>query len=360
MNEKYNAYVRSVADYFIEEMKKGTAPWQQDWDNAANVVPVSAVTDAPYRGTNALLLMAVRMSQGYGDNRWLTFRQVQELGGKVKKGEHGTKCIFWKHLVEKDEKDEDKTVERLIPCPFVVFNSEQCENLNLKKFETPVHEWTPLEAAERILDKSGAKIKEIKQNQSYYVPALDKIVLPLRTQFKDAEGFYATALHELGHWTGHSSRLNRPILNKFGTPDYAREELRAEISSMMVCGSLGIKHKAQNSAAYVSNWIDVLKKDPKELFRACADAEKIKDYLFGIDKSLGLTAEPPVKKDKSPDNKEAKAALQTAALQTYKDLPNYQQKYIQSSMLNYLTQPLSNPYQFQKPSQKIRSIDIER
>lgn len=165
--------------------------------------------------------------------------------------------------MEKDEKDEDKTVERLIPCPFVVFNSEQCENLNLKKFETPVHEWTPLEAAERILDKSGAKIKEIKQNQSYYVPALDKIVLPLRTQFKDAEGFYATALHELGHWTGHSSRLNRPILNKFGTPDYAREELRAEISSMMVCGSLGIKHKAQNSAAYVSNWIDVLKKTLK-------------------------------------------------------------------------------------------------
>ncbi len=98
MNEKYNAYVRSVADYFIEEMKKGTAPWQQDWDNAANVVPVSAVTDAPYRGTNALLLMAVRMSQGYGDNRWLTFRQVQELGGKVKKGEHGTKCIFWKQI----------------------------------------------------------------------------------------------------------------------------------------------------------------------------------------------------------------------------------------------------------------------
>lgn len=140
MNEKYNAYVRSVADYFIEEMKKSTAPWQQDWDNAANVVPVSAVTEAPYRGTNALLLMAVRMSQGYGDNRWLTFRQVQELGGKVKKGEHGTKCIFWKHLVEKDEKDEDKTVERLIPCPFVVFNSEQCENLNLKKFETPEHE----------------------------------------------------------------------------------------------------------------------------------------------------------------------------------------------------------------------------
>ena len=212
----------------------------------------------------------------------------------------------------------------------------------------------------KLLDKSGAQIEEIKQNQSYYVPALDKIVLPLRTQFKDAEGFYATALHELGHWTGHSSRLNRPILNKFGTPDYAREELRAEISSMMVCGGLGIKHKAQNSAAYVNNWIDVLKKDPKELFRACADAEKIKDYLFGIDKSLGLTAAPPVKKDKSPDNKEAKGALQTAALQTYKDLPNYQQKYIQSSMLNYLTQPLSNPYQFQKPSQKIRTIDIER
>lgn len=103
---------------------------------------------------------------------------------------------------------------------------------------------------------------------------------------------------------------------------------------------LGIKHKAQNSAAYVNNWIDVLKKTLKN-YSGVRRRRKIKDYLFGIDKSLGLTAAPPVKKDKSPDNKEAKAALQTAALQTYKDLPNYQQKYIQSSMLNYLTQPLS-------------------
>ena len=227
------------------------------------------------------------------------------------------------------------------PFSFVVYSSE------IRDFG--------LEAAERILDKSGAKIEEIEQNQSYYVPALDKIALPLRTQFKDAEGFYATALHELGHWTGHSSRLNRPILNKFGTPDYAREELRAEISSMMVCSGLGIRHKSRNSASYVNNWIEVLKKDPKELFRACADAEKIKDYLFGIDKSLGLTPEPPAKKDKSPDNNEVKAALQT-----YRGLSNFHQKNIQNLMLNYLKQPLSNPYQFQKPSQKIRAIDIER
>ena len=120
MNEKYNAYVRSVADYFIEEMKKGTAPWQHDWDNAANVVPVSAVTDAPYRGTNALLLMAVRMSQGYGDNRWLTFRQVQELGGKVKKGRTRHQVHLLEALSGKDEKmrTNGRTPHSLSVCRF--------------------------------------------------------------------------------------------------------------------------------------------------------------------------------------------------------------------------------------------------
>ena len=141
--------------------------------------------------------------------------------------------------MEKDEKDEDKTVERLIPCPFVVFNSEQCENLNLKKFETPEHEWTPLEAAERILDKSGAKIEEIERKPVLLCSGIWTRSSSSQDSIKMLKDFYATALHELGHWTGHSSRLNRPILNKFGTPDYAREELRAEISSMMVCSGFG-------------------------------------------------------------------------------------------------------------------------
>lgn len=294
----FNDYVESVAKIFIEELEKNNAPWQKSWTAAE--LPQSAVSKQPYRGVNMLHLMVAQMSNGFSDPRWITFKQAKELGGSIKKGQHGTQCIFWKKLlVNHPEKDTQTTLDthckpvetRLIPCPFTIFNVEQCEGLKLEPLAHQNRSWTPIEAAERLLKASGAKILEQVQDHAYYNPAADVIVLPSRRQFKSAEGFYDTALHELGHWTGHSSRLNRDLSGGFGSQKYAREELRAEISSFMVGSTLGIAHNCSRHSGYVSSWIQALRKDPREIFRACADAEKIKSYIFELDKDLNLVEE---------------------------------------------------------------------
>lgn len=294
----FNDYVKQVVELFVQELKKGTAPWQKSWSiqGVESLRPHSAVTGKNYRGFNSVFLNLVQNLYGYEDSRWLTFRQAQELGGHVKKGEKGTQCIFWKIIEDDDEGElasqEKKGLEpsrRIIPCPFTVFNVEQCEGLRLKKIVVQEHTWKPVEAAERLLKGSKAKIEELPQPEAYYSVAQDKIVLPARGQFNRAEDFYDVCLHELGHWTGHKSRLNRDMGGSFGSISYAKEELRAEIASFMLSSSLGISHDVKSHASYVDNWIQILQKDPKELFRACSDAEKIKDYLFNLDKSLGLS-----------------------------------------------------------------------
>lgn len=297
-NKFFSDYVESVAELFIAELEKNNAPWQKSWTAAE--LPQSAVSGQPYHGVNMLHLMTAQMSNEYSDPRWITFKQAKELGGSIKKGEHGTQCIFWKKLlVEAPENSTQTTLEtlckqtetRLIPCPFTIFNVEQCDGLKLEPLAHQNREWTPIEAAERLLKASKATILEQVQDRAFYSPTADVIVLPSRKQFKSAEDFYDTALHELGHWTGHSSRLNRDMSGGFGSQKYAREELRAEISSFMVGSAIGLAHDCSRHSAYVSSWIQALRKDPKEIFRACADAEKIKSFIFELDKNLNLAEE---------------------------------------------------------------------
>lgn len=215
--------------------------------------------------------------------------QANELGGKVKKGEH---CIWGFNfkptlVLVKDEegnpvlddKGQKQYKEMIFPKPFMVFNVEQFEGLNLPKIpeiEQPDHKWTPVERAENLLKASKANISnELTCLVPHYSPLADKITLPLPNQYHDAENYYSTALHELSHWTGHSSRLNRDFAKDKHTQKYAREELRAEIGSAMVNMMLGIAPKiSENNKAYIKGWIAHLKEEPKEILRACGDAEK--------------------------------------------------------------------------------------
>ena len=350
---QFNSYVTEVAALFIEEMKKGNAPWQKPWKQRQPFMPHSAVTGSEYRGINAMLLMLVQDVCGYQDSRWMTFKQVRDQGGSVRKGEKGVHCIFWKELEPEENNDGSNKIEeieskrRFIPCPFVVFNAEQCEGLNLKPLanETEKPQWTPLEAAEKILKASKADIRELPQDRAFYRPSEDVIVLPARTQFNSPEDFYDTALHELGHWTGHSSRLNRDLSGGFCTQKYAREELRAEISSFMVASSLGISHDVIRHAGYVKDWIKVIEKDPKELFRACADAEKIKDYLFSLDKTLRLSEckAKPQENALSANKKEIKAVTEKFAL-----LSEEEKKSAAGTIAKSLKVTLThNPYQLE-------------
>lgn len=244
--------------------------------------------------------------RGYTDPRFMTMSQANELGGKVKKGEH---CIWGfnfkpTQVLVKDEegnpilddKGQKQYREMMFPKPFMVFNVEQFEGLNLPKIpeiEQPDHKWTPDERAENLLKESKANISnELTCLVPHYNLSSDKITLPLKNQYHEPTEYYSTALHELSHWTGHSSRLNRDFSKDKNTQKYAREELRAEIGSAMICMMLGITPKiSENNKAYIKSWISHLKEEPKEILRACGDAEKITDYIMKFDPEYVKTKE---------------------------------------------------------------------
>ncbi|SUA67683.1 ArdC family protein [Oligella urethralis] len=302
------SFAEQFSEKIIEMLEAGTAPWQKPWDGqSAQPAAFNAVTGHEYQGANKMWLSI----QPFNDPRWMTFNQAKSEGWSVKKGSKGTAIqvfITDQEKVKRDEqgkpvKDEQgqdlKEKERLkrpLVRTFYVFNAEQIEGIpELKVEPQPEQQWEPLKRAEVLLKESGAEIEHLAIDKAFYRPSQDKIVLPMPQQFDDAGKYYATALHELGHWTGHPSRLDRPLVSGFGTPDYAREELRAEIASMMVGQELGIKHDPEQHVSYVGAWIKALKEDPQEIVRACADAEKIKTFVMQFDLEKNQVLDAPVK-----------------------------------------------------------------
>lgn len=286
--------VKALADNLIEQMKNNSAPWQKPWEASMALTPHNAMTGKPYRGFNNLALMLQR----HDDPRWLTFKQAKDLGYSVKKGEKGIPLLFYSFDTQRAKRDDagkvikDKNgntaketvrLERPIVRTFYVFNAKQIDGI--PPYERPVfNEIEVNERAEALLTASKATIIHKEGDKAFYNPMRDHIVLPLKDQFKSKENYYATALHELGHWSGHESRLNRDIINRFGSMDYAREELRAEISSMLVGQEIGIRHDPSQHAAYTKSWISILEDEPKEILYAVRDAQKIFDYVMQYDR----------------------------------------------------------------------------
>ncbi len=285
-----------VAKKLIEQLKQGNAPWQRPWNpgepNA--VMPMNPITGKRYKGINAIQLMA----ENHTDQRWMTYKQAETAGAQVRRGEKGTTIQYWKFTEEKTKTDEQgkpmfdadgkalKTELRLErPRVFyaTVFNGEQIDGLPEHVLQKA--NWNAIERAEQVLNASGAIIHHGGSDRAFYRPSTDSIHLPLKSQFPCAENYYATALHELGHWTGHSSRLDRDLIHPFGSEGYAREELRAEIASMILGDELGIGHDPGQHVAYVSSWIKALEDDPLEIFCAAADAEKIHNFVLSLEQT---------------------------------------------------------------------------
>lgn len=292
-HDRLNSLAEEVASRLIEQLQKGTAPWQKPWNGVISR-PYNPLTASQYSGANWLFLQMAAEMQGFSDPRWMTFKQITDASGHVKKGSRGVPCLYWaekwldadgKPLSAKEVRELPSELRQriLIPCRFVVFNAEQTEGLNLPEWKAPEVTWDPNERAEKILKASNAVINHKFGNAAFYSPSTDSITLPERSQFAKASDYYDTALHELGHWTGHESRLNRDLSGRFGTPDYAKEELRAEIASMMLASEIGLPHNTQQHAAYVASWIKVLKEDPAEIIRASADAQKITDFVKNLE-----------------------------------------------------------------------------
>lgn len=286
LKQAHDALIQDV----IEQMAQGNLPWRKPWNLKTGIggLPINAVTKNRYRGSNLIFLSIVQEKEGYKDPRWMTYNQAKSMGAHVRKGEKGCIVEYW--MWEKEALDEDGNkikvkLEKPVPLRSVVFNAEQIDGL--KPYVPPVQKWELEERAERIIESVGVPVLHTAEDQAYYTRNADEIHLPEKVSFPNQNKYYATALHELSHATGHPSRLNREF-GAFGSEKYAIEELRAEIGSMFLCRDLGIAMDSQDvqHAAYIQSWISILKKDPDILFKAAADAEKICDFIYGKEKEL--------------------------------------------------------------------------
>ena len=302
---KTNDIYQSVTDTIIELLEDHqehdyTRPWilmGQDGDFARN-----PTTGKYYRGINQLLLSTMLLKRKYLNNTWMTFNQISKLGGKVLKGERSSPIVFYKTAyinenkkyvpIAKAEKMSAQEREgsgiKAIPILklYRVFNvTSQTEGLDPEYYETkpqePLQDFVKDDRAEDLIKSTGAEIEIVESNRAYYDPNADKIRLPLREQFKgQSEPFYSVALHELGHWTGHPTRLDRKGGNIFGDTDYAKEELVAELTSAFCCAALGFSKTISSNTAYIKNWLGALKQDNKAVVRAANQAQKAADYIL--------------------------------------------------------------------------------
>ena len=288
--EKVKERRKELVEKVCEAMEKGTAPWQKPWMDSN--CPVNAVSGRRYNGINFFnLSICGMMADGGQDPRWCTFEQAQEKGWRIKKGSKGTHIEFWKLTPTPETDREGKLILdengkiRMKDVPlvrnYVVFHASQIDGIEPYLAAKPDAE-VSLEKAERILKESGADIRH-GGNQAFYNPESDYIQVPDRGRFLSNEGYYATTLHELGHWTGHSSRLNRTLSTDHNSKDYAKEELVAEMTSVFVSAETGIpqtEEHFQGQADYIQSWMEMLKEDPNVLFRAAAAANRASEKIL--------------------------------------------------------------------------------
>ncbi|TPI13044.1 DUF1738 domain-containing protein [Mesorhizobium sp. B4-1-3] len=278
-----------ITDRIIADLERGCVPWVQPWGkaNASLGLPKNAATGRSYSGINILILWGAVIERGYSGQNWLTFRQALALGGNVRKGEHGTTIVHADRFVPKGEKERAKTdgdEPQAVPFlkRFTVFNVAQCDGLpeHLYADAEPLPERDIIPQAEALMRASGADIR-IGGDRALYMLAGDFIQLPPQPAFFKQIDYYRTCFHELGHWTGHPTRLARDMSGSFGSKAYAREELVAEIAAAFVCSTLGIEPTVRH-ADYLGSWLAVLREDNRAIFRAASLASKAADFLLAF------------------------------------------------------------------------------
>lgn len=274
----------------IAELEAGCLPWVRPWDKAACActMPVNASTARPYSGINILILWDAACRHSFTGQRWLTYRQAEALGAHVRRGERGTTICYADRFTPEAERTraEDEAREaRAIAFlkRFTVFNTDQIDDLpdELTVIPEPLAERQAIDRAEALITATGATI-QLYGDEAWYSPSADLVRLPPQQAFPDQINFYRTAFHELGHWTGHSTRLDRDQTGRFGSDLYAREELVAEMASAFVCASLAIEPTVRH-ADYIGSWLAVLRADDRAIFRAASQASKAADLLLAFE-----------------------------------------------------------------------------
>jgi antirestriction protein ArdC len=287
--QRHDVY-EAITDRVIAAIEAGAGEWQMPWHRSGVSRPVNAHTKKPYRGVNVVALWASAEAYRYSSGFWATYKQWRELEARVRKGERASLIVFWKELereVEDEETGEREHKKTLFARASWVFNADQVDG------------WTPpaaparnlvqaLDHAEAFTAATGADVRH-GGDRAYYRRSTDHVQMPVRERFTGSdtstptEAFYATLLHELTHWTGHESRLDRDLSGRFGNEAYAMEELVAELGAAFLCADLAIANTPRpDHAAYIANWLEVLKRDKRAIFTAARKASQAADYLASL------------------------------------------------------------------------------
>ena len=278
----------SVTNNIIAKLESGIAPWIKPWSVASNnSADMNAISKKEYQGVNRLIL---GMS-GYSSPVWASFKQWQDLGGNVKKGEKGTQIVFYSQVTKSEIKPNDPNPENSTYAmlkAYYVFNADQVEGVEFDKPEPVIAEFNPVPALDDRIAKTGAQISH-GGGRAFYRPSSDSITIPDRSTFLSESHYYATVLHELTHWSGAPHRLDRTKGKRFADTAYAFEELVAEMGAAFLCADYGIQGELQH-ADYIGNWLTCLKNDNKAIFNASALAQKAADYINGLDAITGQIA----------------------------------------------------------------------
>ncbi|MGE0175229.1 MAG: ArdC family protein [Oligoflexales bacterium] len=279
---------QEITDKIVTSLEKGVSPWKCPWDQARYGghagLPHNAKMNRCYSGINVPILWMTKEEKGYGSNGWLTYKQATEMGGNIKKGEKSTSVVYWNFTDVADPKDGDPNNVKRIPflkC-FNVFNVEQCEGIEIQKpdIKTPEQAWEDIQRIEGIVQANNVDLRfEYKGVRACYVPAFDCISMPRKERFKTSGDYYCTLFHEMTHWTGHHSRLERDFKGRFGDESYAFEELIAEMGSAFLFADLGLEGNVQHDS-YIASWLRVLKNDKKAIFKAATEASKAHQFIL--------------------------------------------------------------------------------
>ncbi|WP_160108283.1 ArdC family protein [Pseudomonas izuensis] len=296
-----------VTNKIVSAISQGVIPWIKPWtttsSSADSPFPINAITRRPYAGINIPLLWAEARLRGFRQDRWLTFNQARKAGGHVRKGEQSTLAVLYKPMskeahdedgqVVRDEQGNIKMVQFALLRTHCLFNIEQTEDLPA---EEQIHNecddqpaFIDHAPAEQLLVASGAHIEHRYGDQAFYQPVRDFIQLPTKGQFEDVGSYYAMALHELTHWSGHLSRLNRDGItggHAFGSAEYAFEELVAEMGAAFLCALTGTQGELRHEE-YLASWLKILKEDKRAIFRASGQAREASEYLLALQSDQG-------------------------------------------------------------------------
>ena len=272
-----------VTERIMEQLESGVIPWTTPISQRG--APRNLLSRKEYRGINPFILSGAPYESRY----WVTFRQAQELGGNVRKGEKGYPVVYWHWRSEEEMARLARKTPHPAPCfplYYTVFNLDQCEGIETPGDDTKKFSHSPIEEAERVIREmpTAPPIINTGIEKAFYSPSKDIVSLPRSTRFETAEAYYSTVFHELAHSTGHEVRLNRFVSGKnrsFGSEDYSFEELVAEMTAAFLCAHCGIENQVAPSASYIYSWLAVLRQDKKILLDAATAAQKAADFILG-------------------------------------------------------------------------------